>query len=233
MITPEEQYNLQKKDVRVEEEERQKEINDNIQSLDGRSISELILLLDYWKAEREQNKKLDDLSTQKRREAFLWIEAIDIFIKSGKSTEPKETEGKSGESLTNSYIDAILRLKMSTPTLDDLARVTGISAATWSRHLNNEAFATVLKIAIQKKINSAKLENTQKFWRRAEVGVNVVVNRMHKRIRFSNNLTSSIDPLIPNDIHAGIRSLMKEEIGRKGEGKFSIDESDSNFDQKS
>jgi len=233
VITPEEQYNLQKKDVRVEEEERQKEINDNIQSLDGRSISELILLLDYWKAEREQNKKLDDLSTQKRREAFLWIEAIDIFIKSGKSTEPKETEGKSGESLTNSYIDAILRLKMSTPTLDDLARVTGISAATWSRHLNNEAFATVLKIAIQKKINSAKLENTQKFWRRAEVGVNVVVNRMHKRIRFSNNLTSSIDPLIPNDIHAGIRSLMKEEIGRKGEGKFSIDESDSNFDQKS
>ena len=83
MTTLEEQGKL-RKEVQREEKERQAAIQSRLKNLASTSITDLILLREHWVNQRRQNRKLDSVSMDRRREALIWIEVIDKRIEINK-----------------------------------------------------------------------------------------------------------------------------------------------------
>lgn len=219
---------IARKELAEEEELRRKGVEECLLKLAGRSIAELGQMKEYWIAEKRRNKYLDDASKKRRLEAIYWIEAIDKTIQTP-SVPVKQQSSKTVDlSPAKQYIEAIIKLKMSTPRLDDLERATGISSTTWHRHLGDPATVMALQQEIKKKLNYAKTDEKRMFWNHAKIGVEEVITKIHARIKASRS--ESFDPVgypsIPNDIDPELRDIMEEDMGRTNPGNSSIDDND-------
>jgi excisionase family DNA binding protein len=101
-----------------------------IRELSKKSVPVLIALKGYWIGEYKKSKKLDDLSTKRRREASHWLAAIDELITSS-TYETKTSSDPENIDVSN----AAIYLGISESTVYKLTSTRQILHTKIGRHL--------------------------------------------------------------------------------------------------
>ncbi len=111
MATMDEFQQLQK-EIAAEREADKASLKEKISTLSKASVGDLLELKDHWIQERKANRKLDEATQRKRREAEIWLEAIDYLFSrpraAGASTQ------QAGENLDLDQAAAYLNISTST-----------------------------------------------------------------------------------------------------------------------
>jgi excisionase family DNA binding protein len=106
-----------RKEVAEEEQAKIYGINQVRIKLNGKSIADLLLLKAHWQKKIKENRGLDLLSTKKRKEAKIWLEAIEEAIALGTDEPVAQPESS----------------KLGNPdnmTVQETARYLGLSEST-------------------------------------------------------------------------------------------------------
>jgi len=120
MIDPE-KFEKLRREAYEEDKAKRDVLYDALEKLEGKSISDLVILKKYWLKEIKQNKKLDDISTKKREDAKCWVKAIEKKLdKLDTQIEPTHLEGTNKNEYNPdnmSVSEAARYLKISVSTL--------------------------------------------------------------------------------------------------------------------
>lgn len=125
------------------------------------------------------------------------------------------------------YIEAIKTLKIVTPSLKELERVSGVSDSTWSRLFQDPVFYKRIKEALKKRQSTkySKKDETKRFWETAEISIDSIISDFLGKMQRGKEIEYLPDRKIrgtqirPDNIDPEIADIMYEDSENNYGGK--------------